>query len=170
MARCKTDLPSGIIKVKSEKSPYQARIFYKKTPEAKKEPRSIGSFSSVEAAVAALVAKQALFNTGGPEAVWPSEHGPDRAKRGTVSALVLLLLPIQKPVLCACVSSTADLACVHCQRAGRQEGGWHGQVGGENRKEEDLDQRRLFDDENEPAGELTSPHPQLLCATCVTPV
>ena len=85
MVRKATGLPSGVIPANSKTNPFQARIFYKRTPDEKVKPRSIGSFPTRDAAVAELAAKQALFDAAGPDAVRPPEQPKaERAKRMAV--------------------------------------------------------------------------------------
>ena len=85
MVRKATGLPSGVIPANSKTNPFQARIFYTQTPGAKKKPRSIGSFPTSTAAVAALAEKQAIFDEHGADAVWPPEQPKaERAKRMAV--------------------------------------------------------------------------------------
>ena len=82
MEEANEKLPRGVINVNSKTNPFQARIFYKRTPDEKVKPRSIGSFPTRGAAVAELAAKQALFDAEGPDAVWPPEQPKaERAKR-----------------------------------------------------------------------------------------
>ena len=81
--RGSSGLPSGISK-KSKR--FQARLCYVPTGGTKKELRGVGTFETVEEAVAALAEAQRNFKEGGAAAVWQNEK-ETRAARGTVRML-----------------------------------------------------------------------------------
>ena len=65
---------------------FQARLCYVPTGGTKKELRGVGTFETVEEAVAALAEAQRKFKEGGAAAVWQNEK-ETRAARGTVRML-----------------------------------------------------------------------------------
>ena len=78
--RGSSGLPAGITKARKR---YQARLSYVPTGSTKKEMRPIGTFDTVDEAVAALAEAQTKYAAGGEAAVWQKEK-EQRAPRGSV--------------------------------------------------------------------------------------
>ena len=78
--RGSSGLPAGITKARKR---YQARLSYVPTGSTKKEMRPIGTFKTVDEAVAALAEAQTKYAEGGEAAVWQKEK-EQRAPRGSV--------------------------------------------------------------------------------------
>ena len=78
--RGSSGLPAGITKARKR---YQARLSYVPTGSTKKEMRPIGTFDTVDEAVAALAEAQTKYAEGGEAAVWQKEK-EQRAPRGSV--------------------------------------------------------------------------------------
>ena len=78
--RGSSGLPSGISK-RGKK--FQARLCYVPTGGTKKELRGVGTFVTVEEAVAALAEAQRKLAEGGAAAVWQTDK-ETRAARGSV--------------------------------------------------------------------------------------
>ena len=104
-------LPPGIIKAKSSKSPYQARIFYQQVDDKKATPRSIGSFATLAEAVTALAEATAKFTAGGAAAVWGDKSKAVRAERGKVRAA-----PEDRSMILACAYAHIHPITVHRER------------------------------------------------------
>ena len=93
-------LPSGISK-RGKK--FQARLCYVPTGGTKKELRGVGTFVTVEEAVAALAEAQRKLAEGGAAAVWQTEK-ETRAARGSVrthaSNHASVILCVERALLC----------------------------------------------------------------------
>ena len=98
--RGSSGLPSGISK-RGKK--FQARLCYVPTGGTKKELRGVGTFVTVEEAVAALAEAQRKLAKGGAAAVWQTEK-ETRAARGSVrthaSNHASVILCVERALLC----------------------------------------------------------------------
>ena len=98
--RGSSGLPSGISK-RGKK--FQARLCYVPTGGTKKELRGVGTFVTVEEAVAALAEAQRKLAEGGAAAVWQTEK-ETRAARGSVrthaSNHASVILCVERALLC----------------------------------------------------------------------
>ena len=122
--RGSSGLPSGISK-KGKR--FQARLCYVPTGGTKKELRGVGTFETVDEAVAALAEAQRKFKEGGAAAVWQNEK-ETRAARGTVRMLrpnafvIVIALGVCAPMLCSGGTTEKEAEAggnIHGEDAGR---------------------------------------------------
>ena len=102
--RGSSGLPAGITKARKR---YQARLSYVPTGSTKKEMRPIGTFDTVDEAVAALAEAQTKYAEGGEAAVWQKEK-EQRAPSSRVGAHHLLSPAYTGAIVCVqCVWALA---------------------------------------------------------------
>ena len=90
--RGSSGLPTGIIPARKK---YQARLSHVPTGSTKKQMRPIGTFNTVDEAVAALAEAEAKYAEGGEAAVWQQEK-QQRAARGSVRFIAMCMRPARR--------------------------------------------------------------------------